>query len=525
MQQYTYDASGERVLKADVDFTTTSVNGTTVSNLLTVQTPTTYPSAFMVVDPQGNCSNHYYLGSQRIVSRISDKTAAFYESNSLLLRQSANTKKANKRSDNDLKLLQKNDLQALLDKANLGKVTYANYKPYTYEEIEKALKEEKESDKEPSTARMAHTNTNTSTPVLPAMVTPLFFYHPDHLGTSTFLTDANGNPYQFFLNLPFGETMAEQLPSSSYTSPYKFNGKELDGKTGLYYYGARYYDPKGSIWLSIDPLAEKFPGYSPYNYTMNNPINMVDPDGRAPLDWYRNNKTGNISWHNGNGAKSGYTNIGTQTNVATGTGQNLQLNSNGTFKDLNSGKSYGANSTVIANTSTRETVTSISNSKTLEAAGKTNDYVSGVASPLAKFGSSSNIASQTFSATVSGAAVSDNAINSLGTLNKVSTFGNVAGTLGKAAPFISVGVGALQIQEGYNLDGGTFGKNAQQATGGAVGSMVDGYAGAEVGAAAGAAIGVWFGGVGAVPGAIIGGVIGGIGGGMAGEQIGKKVVE
>jgi uncharacterized protein RhaS with RHS repeats len=75
----------------------------------------------------------------------------------------------------------------------------------------------------------------------------MYFYHPDHLGTSTFLTDINGKPYQFFLNLPFGETMAEQLPSTLYKSPYKFNGKELDAETGLYYYGARYYDPMARI--------------------------------------------------------------------------------------------------------------------------------------------------------------------------------------------------------------------------------------------------------------------------------------
>jgi RHS repeat-associated protein len=110
---------------------------------------------------------------------------------------------------------------------------------------------------------------------------PIYFYHPDHLGTTNALTDANGTMYQFFLNLPFGESMAEQNSQSYYKTPFKFNGKELDESTGLYYYGARYYDPSLSIWMSVDPLAEEFPNFSPYNYTMNNPINMVDPDGRA----------------------------------------------------------------------------------------------------------------------------------------------------------------------------------------------------------------------------------------------------
>lgn len=61
---------------------------------------------------------------------------------------------------------------------------------------------------------------------------------------------------------------------------YRFNGKELDPETGNYYYGARYYDPKISVWLSVDPLAHKYPSLSPYNFVANNPIMLIDPDGR-----------------------------------------------------------------------------------------------------------------------------------------------------------------------------------------------------------------------------------------------------
>jgi RHS repeat-associated protein len=118
------------------------------------------------------------------------------------------------------------------------------------------------------------------TPPNPIVIKPLYFYHPDHLGTSTFLTDANGAAYQFFLNLPFGETMAEQRPSTYFATNYKFNGKELDEETGLYYYGARYYDPRISIWYSVDPLAEKYPNIGGFVYCADNPINFIDPDGR-----------------------------------------------------------------------------------------------------------------------------------------------------------------------------------------------------------------------------------------------------
>ena len=54
----------------------------------------------------------------------------------------------------------------------------------------------------------------------------------------------------------------------------------MDEKTGLYYYGARYYDARTSVWLAVDPLAEKYPGLSPYAFVANNPIIYIDPDGR-----------------------------------------------------------------------------------------------------------------------------------------------------------------------------------------------------------------------------------------------------
>jgi RHS repeat-associated protein len=64
---------------------------------------------------------------------------------------------------------------------------------------------------------------------------------------------------------------------------YRFSGKELDEETGLSYFGARYYNSKWSVWLSVDPEYEKFPNWSPFNYCLNNPINFEDPDGNSPI--------------------------------------------------------------------------------------------------------------------------------------------------------------------------------------------------------------------------------------------------
>jgi len=83
----------------------------------------------------------------------------------------------------------------------------------------------------------------------------------------------------------------------SYNNPYKFNGKEMDRETGMYYYGARYYDPRISIFISVDPLAEQT--MEPYLYTGNNPIMFTDPTGMSKEggeDWVYNKKDKTYHW-------------------------------------------------------------------------------------------------------------------------------------------------------------------------------------------------------------------------------------
>ena len=77
--------------------------------------------------------------------------------------------------------------------------------------------------------------------------------------------------------------LAEQK-AGGYSTKYRFTGKEVDEETGLYYFGARYYDPRISLWYGVDPMAEKYPDISPYAYTYNNPIKYTDPTGMYIVD-------------------------------------------------------------------------------------------------------------------------------------------------------------------------------------------------------------------------------------------------
>ena len=106
----------------------------------------------------------------------------------------------------------------------------------------------------------------------------VFYYHSDHLGSTSYITDRNGNATQFVSYKPYGEALVDEH-ATSFETPWKFNGKELDSETGLYYYGARYYEPVLALWYGVDKLAEKYPSIGGYVYCVGNPIKFVDPDG------------------------------------------------------------------------------------------------------------------------------------------------------------------------------------------------------------------------------------------------------
>ena len=145
-----------------------------------------------------------------------------------------------------------------------------------------------------------------------------YWYHPDHLGSSSWITFSDGKAVEHLHYLPWGEDFVRQR-STDWHAIYTFSAKEKDTETGYSYFGARYYSSDLSVWLSVDPMADKYPMFSPYVYCANNPVKLVDPNGE---DWYEN-ENGAGFWQEGNAAtveRNGeiYHNIGANKTIRYG---------------------------------------------------------------------------------------------------------------------------------------------------------------------------------------------------------------
>jgi len=129
-----------------------------------------------------------------------------------------------------------------------------------------------------------------------------YLYHPDHLGSVSVVSNQRGLPYERVEYLPFGEVWIEETDPATGYIPFRFTSKELDEETGLYYHGARYYEPTISRWMSADPAGfalvnpmerDNEGGWRPktgysiieaanwYVYVSHNPVKYVDPTGEA----------------------------------------------------------------------------------------------------------------------------------------------------------------------------------------------------------------------------------------------------
>lgn len=289
MHHYIYDANGERVLKSSSNFISVEENGTVIGNETAFQNYTTYASPQIVIDANNNYTKHYFEADTRIVTRLGGDASLFQNPPTPPRPASTGDSGADGKELDTKKLkdLQKSDLVHYFKKAEIESTP--SFKPFKNNSV---VTQNEEDDATEALEELLGLETF-SEPQTNNQASAIFFYHADHLGSNEVISDETGAPHEFHLTLPFGETMVEQRkPMANYYNSWKFTGKELDEETGLYYFGARYYQPSWSIWLSVDPLAEQAPDWTPYRYGFNNPIKYIDPDGMFEDTIYENEETG-----------------------------------------------------------------------------------------------------------------------------------------------------------------------------------------------------------------------------------------
>lgn len=270
---YWYDADGERTVKTSGESDQVYVNSEFAGGRTNTAKFSLYVSPYLVANQGGRYTKHIYIGSQRVVSKIGDFDS--YGSDPRRI-QYAGSETDGLSVDYKGKYTQQ--LQVIKDNYATFAVPYNGEDNNDYVDGKGFCCNDGslEAAQSRAMARAAKNNFQEGDTYEKMQ----FYYHPDHLGSSSYITNLDGEVVQHIEYVPFGEVFVEER-NNIWNTPYLFNAKEFDEETGLYYYGARYYDPRISLWISVDPLAEKYPALSGFCFVGNNPVTYIDPDGKA----------------------------------------------------------------------------------------------------------------------------------------------------------------------------------------------------------------------------------------------------
>ena len=294
---YWYDADGERTVKTSGERDQVYVNSEFAGDRTNTAKFSLYVSPYLVANQGGRYTKHIYIGSQRVVSKIGDFDS--YGSNPRRI-QYAGSETDGLSVDYKVKYAQQ--LQAIKD-------NYATFAvPYNGEDNNDYVDGKgfccNDGSLEAAQARALAANIakakaiNGNFKENDDYEKMQFYYHPDHLGSSNYITNLDGEVVQRIEYVPFGEVFIEER-NDVWNTPYLFNAKEFDEETGMYYYGARYYEPRLSLWISVDPISNYDPrnnenyldgehnlgvyntfNLAPYGYCYQNPIRLIDPNGK-----------------------------------------------------------------------------------------------------------------------------------------------------------------------------------------------------------------------------------------------------
>ena len=304
--RYTYNAAGERVVKSHGYLEGVYVNGAPQGlTFHETEDYTIYPAPILSVTRQ-RFTKHYFIGDRRVASKIG---AGIFQN---AYGHGANVVTAGQK-DYQMRMMQiekqrEDYYRKLGTPPGVPTMKGATAEPEnTHEGYNTIIKELGDHSVPDGWIQRPKRNAVPGTPpgppvqwdkaedpddvqpgygYVPADTTheDIFFYHTDHLGSTSYITDAKANVAQFDAYLPYGELLVDEH-SSTEEMPYKFNGKELDEETGLYYYGARYMNPRTSLWYGVDPHIEEMAFSSSYTYCDDHPVNFVDIKGKKKLNW------------------------------------------------------------------------------------------------------------------------------------------------------------------------------------------------------------------------------------------------
>ena len=288
---YWYDADGERTVKTSGESDQVYVNSEFAGGRTNTAKFSLYVSPYLVANQGGRYTKHIYIGSQRVVSKIGDFDS--YGSDPRRI-QYAGSETDGLSVDYKQKYVQQ--LQVIKDNYATFAVPYNGEDNNDYVDGKGFCCNDGslEAAQTRALARAAKNNFQEGDTYEKMQ----FFYHPDHLGSSSYITNLEGEVVQHIEYVPFGEVFIEER-NNIWNTPYLFNAKEFDEETGLYYYGARYYEPRLSLWMSVDPISNYDPlnsenfldgqhnggiynyaNLNPYVYCYNRSTVYIDPNGK-----------------------------------------------------------------------------------------------------------------------------------------------------------------------------------------------------------------------------------------------------
>ena len=236
---YQYDAQGERIYKLTAEVQTMQVNGHTMVSAANPR-EILYASPYLVADRNGY-TKHYFAGTERIASKtgtggLADISQPVCTSQQLALKREHSNMLAD---------------DVFIGCLHMEHVVLNDWQLKILHNLSVAQGPEQE----------------------------CYWYHSDHIGSTAWVSGVTGTGIAHRGYLPFGEPFVTQQLPGAWNPRYTFSGKERDEETGYSYFGARYYHSDLSIWLSVDPMSDKYPSLSPYAYCGNNPIQIMDPNG------------------------------------------------------------------------------------------------------------------------------------------------------------------------------------------------------------------------------------------------------